>query len=120
MAGTRRSDHVPEGEAAAADAGPLSLDKIIARFRGEWVLMRVTGHDEEHWPSEGYVLAHAPTQGALLEAEEKAPQPIAGQPYYAFFAEPFITSGPIYEAEVKRFFSNLALANPARRDRARN
>jgi hypothetical protein len=117
MPGTRRSGPVPDHETQATEAETLTLDEIIARHRGEWVLMRVTRYDEDHWPAEGSVVAHASSQEELLEAEERAPRATPGQPYYSFLAVPHIKSGPIYEAAVKRFFANLAFSNPARHDR---
>jgi hypothetical protein len=119
MSGTPTYRPSPAQQAQSLDAGPLPLDEIIARHRGEWVLMRVTNHDEDYWPSEGYVVAHAPTDEELLTLEEQAPRATPGQPYYSFYAAPFITSGPIYESAVKRFIGELVVAaHRASRDRA--
>ena len=80
MAGTSRTTGVADQQAHGAASGPLSLDEIIARYGGQWVLMRVTGHDEDWWPAEGYVVAHASTQEELLQAHERAPRATPGQP----------------------------------------
>ena len=50
-------------DAASADPNDgayrqsISVDEMIARYPGEWVLMQVTAQ-ERGWPSEGYLLAH--------------------------------------------------------------
>src|SRR6266508_292831 len=90
--------------------GPLTLEEIIARFRGEGVLMRVTEHDEDHWPAKGYLMAHASSQQAILEDQERAPRATVGQPYYTCFAQPDITSGAEYEEAVQRFVCELIMA----------
>jgi hypothetical protein len=48
----------PEPDAASPSAA-LPMTDIVARFEGEWILMRVTEHDEDHWPAAGHVLVHA-------------------------------------------------------------
>lgn len=118
MAGAARTTGVADHLTQGTESGPLSLDEIIDRYGGEWVLMRVTGHDEDWWPAEGFVVAHASSQAELLEAEEQAPPATPGQPYCAFFAQHDIKSGPEYDRMVKRFIANLVMANPARRDRS--
>lgn len=118
MPDTHRTGPVPDQEIRSAEIGPLSLDEIIDRYGGEWILMRVTGHDEEHWPAEGYIVARAASQEELLEAEELAPPPTPGQPYCSFLAQHDIRSGPEYDAAVKRFIAGLVMANPARRGRS--
>ncbi len=51
----------------------LSIDEAMDRYAGEWVLMHVTRHDEDGWPSHGWVTVHAATQQAILDKMEKSP-----------------------------------------------
>jgi hypothetical protein len=67
----------------------LSIDEIMDRFAGEWIMMRVTEHDEG-WPARGYVTIRAATQNAMLvEMERQSDVPeLARFPRYSFLAEP--------------------------------
>jgi hypothetical protein len=106
---------MPEGRSARAASSSqsarneevLTIDEMIERYYGEWILMRVLERDEDYFPMKGQVVLHAKTKAELLKAEAQAPPAIAGQPYYTFPAIPDITSGPIYEREVKRFIGQL-------------
>jgi hypothetical protein len=51
----------------------LSIDEIMDRYPGEWILMRVTQYDEDYWPTHGYVTIHAATQQAMLDEMERQP-----------------------------------------------
>ena len=71
----------------------LTIEEIIDRHLDSWVLMRVTGHDEDHWPAKGFVIATAATQreaDAVLDGMFEAnPKPRReGRPLYAFWAWP--------------------------------
>jgi hypothetical protein len=72
----------------------MSVNEAIARFRGEWVLMKVTEYDEDHWPSQGYVVAHSSDRGKISEAVRREPprgKLPPGAPrhmYYVFLAYP--------------------------------
>ena len=94
-------------QSAQGELEVLTIDEMIDRYYGEWILMRVLEHDEDHWPWKGHVVLHAPTHDELLKAEAHAPRAVPGQPYYSFPAYPDITSGPIYEREVKKFIGQL-------------
>src|SRR5262245_35683730 len=72
----------------------MSVKEAIARFRGEWVLMKVTEYDEDHWPSDGYVIAHSLDRGEISEAVSREPPRHTLPPgaprlmYYVFLAYP--------------------------------
>ncbi|MEA2515840.1 MAG: hypothetical protein QOJ59_5329 [Thermomicrobiales bacterium] len=62
--------------ATVAEASPdevLSIDQIMERYPGEWILMRVTAHDADGWPTHGCVTVHAPTQNDMLDEMERGP-----------------------------------------------
>lgn len=62
MAANSATDQTPP--AAEQPTGELmSVNETIARFRGERVLIKVTEDDEDHWPSQGCVVAHSPDRG---------------------------------------------------------
>ena len=71
----------------------MSVNEAIARFRGEWVLMKVTEYDEDHWPSRGYVIAHSPDREEInaaipLRSQEVISPEAPRQPHYVFLAYP--------------------------------
>jgi hypothetical protein len=71
----------------------MSVYEAIARFRGEWVLMKVTEYDEDRWPSHGYVIAHSRDRDEINEAipwrsQETILPDAPRQPYYVFLAYP--------------------------------
>jgi uncharacterized protein (DUF2336 family) len=105
------------GQAIEQAGGVLmTVDDAIARFRGDWVLMKVTDHDDAHWPTQGYVLAHSADRAAIsaalaLEPPRSSVAPgAATQPYYVFRAYPRLRSGPEYQAATTRFLSDLLTA----------
>ncbi len=71
-----------------------TVDETIALHRDEWILMKVTGFDEDGWPEKGFVLAHSPRRSDISDALAKEPPrteraPDAPyQPYYVFNAFP--------------------------------
>jgi hypothetical protein len=85
---------------APANAGgsPVerTVEETIKLHRGEWILMKVTGFDEDGWPERGFVLAHSPRRGDISKALRKEPPradrgPDAPyEPYYVFRAFPRI------------------------------
>ena len=109
---TDRTD-VAAGPSAVAERQPsedqvglngalrLTVDETIARYRGDWILMKVTGFDEDGWPGQGYVLAHSPRRGDISKALTKEPpraerSPDAPyDPYYIFKAFPRFRGGPL-------------------------
>lgn len=97
----------------ADQSGTLTVDAIIERHRGQWVLMRVTEEDEDGWPERGYLLDVAPDQEEILKAwERRAPELSDGNrwPLYSFLAEPLISTGPEFTAAVMEFFGGLLRA----------
>jgi hypothetical protein len=75
-------------------AEPLSLEEVIARYIDKWVLLRITGWDEHHIPSEGHVIAHG-SRGRVgkVLAELAATPEKWDPPYYIFCAYPRIYTG---------------------------
>ena len=89
----------------------LTIEQIIDRHRDQWVVMRVTGHDEDHWPAKGHVLVSAPRQRQALDELERlvAAHPETrrkGQPLYSFFAQPDIGPGPEFDAFLQELLSS--------------
>lgn len=82
----------------------MTVKEAIARFHGEWVLMKVTEYDEDHWPSEGYMIAHSPDRGdisaavALEPPRGTLPPDTPRRPYYVFLAYPRARSLAEYNA----------------------
>jgi hypothetical protein len=116
---TRDRHPANSGAIIADQPEELSMDEIIDRYRGQWILMRVTEDDEDGWPARGYLLARAPSQAEILEAEERLPRADAAAdgrvlPYYSFLAQHDISSGPEYEAAVMQLVAELTAARQAR------
>src|SRR5262249_50521995 len=93
----------------------MSVNEAIARFRGEWVLLKVTEYDEDYWPSRGYMIAHSPDRDAISEAiplrsQEPTMPDAPRQPYYVFLAYPRVRSGPEHRAAMAQFTSDLLTA----------
>jgi hypothetical protein len=122
MTDTMQKSAAPAGTSGNGLTETLSIDEIIARHRGEWVLMRVTEDDEDGWPERGYLLEHAPTQAEVITSLERWVH-LANDgnrwPFYTFLAEPLIKSGPEYAAAVAEFFAGLIRAAGERDARAR-
>ena len=97
---SRQDGRGSEATAVPPDGVLMTMDEAIAQFHGEWVLMKVAEHDEDHWPSKGYVIAHSPQRADIsaalaLEPPRSALPPDAPkQPYYVFLAYPRARSGP--------------------------
>jgi hypothetical protein len=81
------ANYQPDGEL-------MTVKEAIAKFHGEWVLMKVTAYDEDHWPSEGYVIAHSPERGKISKAlaleppRGSLPPDVPRLRYYPFLAYP--------------------------------
>jgi hypothetical protein len=39
-----------------------SVDEVIERYPGEWIVMRITEYDERHLPARGVLIAHSPSR----------------------------------------------------------
>lgn len=78
-----------------------TVEETIALHRGEWILMKVKGFDEDGWPERGLVLAHSPRRGRISQVLAKEPPrterpPDAPyEPYYLFRAFPRYKTWPI-------------------------
>lgn len=107
----------------------MTVTEAIDRFRGDWVLMKVTEMDDHHWPSNGYVLGHSSEEQELIEAmkrerrEDESPSNSPRSPYFTFRAFPKVTSGPSFDAALRKFAADLEVgrarydARSKRRDR---
>jgi hypothetical protein len=93
----RQSGRVPDAGFLPASALPMA--EIVARYEGEWILVRVTEHDEDHWPAAGQILVHALRQQdvvRMLAPREpwSTNSPTApNQPLFMFRAVPGFTPG---------------------------
>jgi hypothetical protein len=91
-----------------------TCDEAIARFYGEWILMKVTGFDEYHEPARGYVITHSPRRRDISDALGQEPPrselPPGSPPYYIFKAFPSVHVDESYEAAAARFAQERAAA----------
>jgi hypothetical protein len=46
----------------------ITVDEMIERHRGEWILMRVAAYDEDGWPTRGLLLDYSPTKEGSIAA----------------------------------------------------
>ena len=84
MARARSAKHVPK-----AAPEPLSVEDVVTQYRDQWVLLRITDYDEDHWPSEGHVVAHGSEKRVHKIFAALASTPGAWDPpYYLFCAFP--------------------------------
>jgi hypothetical protein len=51
---------------------PEPIEQIRRRHEGEWLLIKVTSHDENGLPKEGVLLFHSPDREAVYEAVDAA------------------------------------------------
>jgi hypothetical protein len=51
---------------------PEPIEQIRRRHEGEWLLIKVTSHDENGLPKEGILLFHSPDREAVYEAVDAA------------------------------------------------
>jgi hypothetical protein len=51
---------------------PEPIEQIRRRHEGEWLLIKVTKHDENGLPKEGILLFHSPDREAVYEAVDAA------------------------------------------------
>jgi hypothetical protein len=100
------NDRAPSSAFAGAESNAsdvLTMDEIYDRYSGEWILLRITEDDDDHWLAAGRIMIRAPTQHELL-AELKlltADGPLPGRgsgPLCMFCAYPDIKPGPEFEA----------------------
>jgi hypothetical protein len=97
---------------------PYSVDEVIALYPKEWILMRVTEHDDEGWPSRGYVLAHSMSRDDISDVFQREPAradmplEVRHQPYYIFRAFPRSKdpNDPGYIEAAERFAAQLESA----------
>ncbi len=73
---------------------PVSIDEVIARYPGQWILMQVTA-SENGWPSRGYLLAHGDSYEEVCQARSTRLRMLApGEGLlYLFDAYPPIRTG---------------------------
>lgn len=67
----------------------ITVDDACERYRGEWILMRVTGHNAKQLPGEGNVLAHEKSRDVIQEQIMAMLSAIkeSGAEHYLFFGE---------------------------------
>src|SRR5581483_3416784 len=67
-----RKKSTGEGSQPPADQPRiLSVEEASRLYEGEWVLMRVTGYDQEHNISEGEVLCHSPSRAQISRCVQR-------------------------------------------------
>jgi hypothetical protein len=106
------------GMDATADLEICSFDEAVARYYGEWVLMKVLAFDDRFIPVQGVVLAHSSDRGAISAALRQEPprQPNGPfQPYYTFIAYPRICPDETIEQASARFAAERAAVMTATR-----
>ena len=111
MAGGERSRTHPALKGRPILGDELTIEEIIDRHRDQWVVMRVTGRDEDHWPVKGIVLVVARRQQEALDELERlvAVHPETrrkGQPVCSFLAQPDIGPGPEFDALLEELLSS--------------
>ncbi|HTE84387.1 MAG TPA: hypothetical protein VK821_06625 [Dehalococcoidia bacterium] len=85
----------------------LTLEETEERFRGDWVLMKVSAYDEFHEPSRGIILAHYKSRKRISAALALEPRPSqlppgAARPeYYIFKAMRRIRTGEEWRAVIE-------------------
>jgi hypothetical protein len=72
-----------------------SIDEVIARYPGQWIVMRVTEYDERHLPARGVLIAHARSRRAAARIwGDEIPRTKPGEGVLSLFdAYPRITTG---------------------------
>jgi hypothetical protein len=99
------------GPRRATSAEPITVDRAIELYPGEWIVMIVTGYDENHCISEGIVMAHSRSYKRADDIRWK----LAGEsdrpagPVYLFEGYPPIRTGE----EARRALAEL-LEHPER------
>ena len=114
---SRRSRATPAIPSDATSGGhELSVDEVIARYHGEWILLLVTRFDERFNPVQGVVVAHSPDRQQVSAALRREP-PRAALPaskpsghYYTFKAFPRVHVGETDEQAEARFNARRAAA----------
>jgi hypothetical protein len=81
---------VPRYADAASEL--LSIDEAEERFALEWVLFKVTGLDDDHAPSHGYVLAHSKSRKKISEVTKRVRREDPDALLYTFFGGSMILS----------------------------
>ena len=86
--------------AAGEEHQPISVDRTIELYRGEWILMKVTEFDADRIPSCGFVLLHSHDRAEISERlateppRSNVPDKRGSGPYYIYCANPRSRSGP--------------------------
>ncbi|MGH2562665.1 MAG: hypothetical protein ACRDJH_26705 [Thermomicrobiales bacterium] len=96
-----------------------TFDEAIARYYGEWVLMKITAFNEHAEPTRGYVLAHSPRRRDVSDvfkkvpARSELPPESPYQPYYTFKAFARVHVGETFEQAAARFAEQRAAVTEA-------
>lgn len=112
MSGVQQSPPTPGAGPTESQNEALTVEEVIDRHYGEWVVIRVVDLDEEGWPLRGRVLVHSPRQEDLVPLLEQEANTADGNRdpralYYSFRAYPFLRSGQAYEAAIAAFAADL-------------
>jgi hypothetical protein len=98
----RRTTHQQTAERrdeASPAAGPIpeicSIDEVIARYPGEWIVMRLTEYDQRKLPARGVLIAHTRSRRAAQRIwGDEIPRTRPGDGVLSLFdAYPRITTG---------------------------
>lgn len=111
MSGIHRRRVVPSGGTAAQlvqheiQAAPelISMDEVVRRHEGEWVLLRATEWDEDRWPTRGELLAHSPDHDHIWNmAASRPPNKARDEQHYIFQAHHYPRTGAELSEAIKR------------------
>lgn len=62
-----------------------TIDDVIVRYYGEWILMQLTGFDAYHHPERGYLLAHSPDRREISRVFAMQPPRAPDAPYRPYY-----------------------------------
>lgn len=111
MTGERESDLVfGAPDTPAGHFSERTTQEIAGLHPGEWIALRVTEYDDDHWPVKGIVVTHSPDRTVLSSALEHD-DPTGT--HYVFQAVPHLDDGPVYDQTIKAFVAEFAAAKVA-------
>lgn len=68
---TRRAKSTEQRRPADDGAQIMTVNEASRRYAGEWVLMKITGFDENHGLKEGVVVCHSRSRARISRYDEK-------------------------------------------------
>src|SRR5438874_983062 len=95
-----RSHAVPSDRAVGE---LMTIDQIIQKFDGQWVLIKIAAYDEDKWPSAGYLIGHSRSDRPLWKrmTERLIAEGKPELPYYIFQARRLIRTGEEWRQRLK-------------------